>query len=305
MGDVVSIAHYVNDVKIEQRVKDGFVNATAMCIAHAKEVKFWLRTLDTFELFVALYQDLGYVLKGENNHLSYSLNLSATKYAELFPELLVVKKGSPEFGGGTWIHPDLAIQLAQWCNKTFAIQVSRWVREWLVKGFHEQNKTLTQLEKEYELYLQRHDLRVTLKDTLRVELMEAVVKYAQRNKINPYDLCWKVHDTMNLAIQGHRSKELKSLGSLPIGDLLRDYFDVNSLVMYSAINKLATNSIIDKGEHPIDAVKNACRSYLGSTYDPKPYQLTENVYAQGQRIRKSIKKAKVIQFNLFGGQDAV
>lgn len=306
MGNVVSIAHYVNEVKVEQRVEDGFVNATAMCVAHRKKIDSWLRTNETFELFLALYKD-SFSEKVKHSDLSVSdvQRLSATKYQKLFPELIVVKQGSPEFKGGTWIHPDLAIQLAQWCNPAFAIQVSRWVREWLLKGFHEQNKTITQLEKEYELYLQRHDLRITLKDTLRVELMEAVVKYAEVNKLNGYELCWKTHDTMNLLIQGHRSKDLKELGSLPIGDLIRDYFDANSLVMYSAINKIALNSIVDRGLHPIDAVKDACQSYLGSTYNPKPYKLIENVYQQGQRIKKSIKKAKIYQFNLFGGKDAI
>lgn len=71
-------------------------------------------------------------LKYSDLSISDPQRLSATKYAQLFPELLVVKQGSPEFGGGTWIHPDLAIQLAQWCNKLFAIQVSRWVRDWFV-----------------------------------------------------------------------------------------------------------------------------------------------------------------------------
>jgi hypothetical protein len=28
-----------------------------------------------------------------------------------------------------WIHPDLAIQLAQWISPIFALQVSKWIRE--------------------------------------------------------------------------------------------------------------------------------------------------------------------------------
>ncbi len=28
--------------------------------------------------------------------------------------------------GCSWIHPDLAVQLAQWISPTFALQVSRW-----------------------------------------------------------------------------------------------------------------------------------------------------------------------------------
>ncbi len=49
----------------------------------------------------------------------------------VYPQLVTVRKGSPENGGSVWLHPDLAIQLGQWCNPFFAIQVSRWVREWI------------------------------------------------------------------------------------------------------------------------------------------------------------------------------
>ncbi|OUK65272.1 DNA-binding protein, partial [Enterobacter hormaechei] len=30
-----------------------------------------------------------------------------------------------------WVHPDIAINLAQWLSPQFAVQVSRWVREWM------------------------------------------------------------------------------------------------------------------------------------------------------------------------------
>ena len=30
---------------------------------------------------------------------------------------------------GTWVHPDVAILLAQWCSPKFAVRVSQWVRE--------------------------------------------------------------------------------------------------------------------------------------------------------------------------------
>jgi hypothetical protein len=35
---------------------------------------------------------------------------------------------------GTWVHPDVAVNLAQWCSAKFAVQVSRWVREWMTTG---------------------------------------------------------------------------------------------------------------------------------------------------------------------------
>ena len=44
-------------------------------------------------------------------------------------QLVEVNRGqSSKFKQGSWIHPDLAIQLAQWINPTFALQVSKWIR---------------------------------------------------------------------------------------------------------------------------------------------------------------------------------
>lgn len=97
-----------------------------MCVAHGKKIASWLRNQETIELVEALAKDLGFKPKYAISHNSGAARISAA-----YPTLLISKRGSPEAGGGTWLHPDLAIQLAQWCNPFFAIQVSRWVREWL------------------------------------------------------------------------------------------------------------------------------------------------------------------------------
>ena len=302
---VVSICHYVNNVKVEQRVKDGFVNGTAMCVAHGKMIADWLDNKDTLELFLTLIIEID---SNRGNSLNSYLSMdSGVKYAKLFPELITVKRGSPENGGGTWIHPDLAIQLAQWCNKKFALQVSRWIREWLTKDVSPQSIS-TDLEQEYLLWCQRHDIRIELKDTLRVELMTVVVDYARQNHLSPYRLCSEVHDAMNRRIQGYRARDIRELGGLPLGDLIRDYFNAKSLVMYSAINRLAKNNILDKQQHPVKAVESACDDYLGKQYVPKPCQIVENIHTQGQRLSKKLKRARqsnVVQLSLFSQDNIV
>jgi hypothetical protein len=32
---------------------------------------------------------------------------------------------------GTWVHPQVAIHLAQWCSAEFAVKVSQWVYDWM------------------------------------------------------------------------------------------------------------------------------------------------------------------------------
>lgn len=128
------IKHEVNSTTVEQRAVDGFINGTAMAVAHGKKINDWFRNGLTLKLFEALALDLNLEIKEENSRNLDAVKLSASKYKNLFPELIFAKQGSPEAGGGTWVHPDLAIQLAQWCSPRFAIQVSRWVREWMTTG---------------------------------------------------------------------------------------------------------------------------------------------------------------------------
>ena len=48
--------------------------------------------------------------------------------------LVIVKQGGITAEQGAWVHPDVAIHLAQWCSAKFAVQVSRWVRERFTTG---------------------------------------------------------------------------------------------------------------------------------------------------------------------------
>ena len=298
MGELLNFRRAVNGVAVEQRSDNGFINGTTMCTAHDKRLLPWLRTQDTLELFCDLANDLGLEIKCADLRILDVSRLSATKYAQMFPALIFTKQGSPAVGGGSWLHPDLAIQLAQWCNKRFAIQVSRWIREWLTTG---QVPIDSDAEQEYVCWQQRYDIRIELKDVLRPELMNAVVQWARANKMSPQTLCSDVHDAMNERIQGAKSQQIRSWGGLPMAVLIRDYFDASPLMNYAAINKLAKNAIQDRGVEPLAAVYEACDVYLGESYIPKLLPISENVYSQGQRVRRSRRKsrlAKGIQLNL-------
>lgn len=298
MGELLNFRRAVNGVSVEQRTDNGFINGTAMCTAHSKRLDSWLHTQDTLELFEVLAADLGVSVKCSDLSNLDVQRLSAKKYAEIFPELITTKQGSPNTGGGSWIHPDLAMQLAQWCNKRFAIQVSRWIREWLTAG---QVPIDSDAEQEYVRWQQRYDIRIELRDVLRPELMNAVVTWAQSNRMSPQTLCSDVHDVMNERIQGFKSQQIRTLGGLPMAVLIRDYFDASPLMNYAAVNRLAKNAIQDRGIEPRAAVHEACDCYLGTAYVPKLLPISENVYSQGQRVSKARRKSRLkkgIQLNL-------
>ena len=287
MGELLGFRRSVNGVDVEQRVSDGFINGTAMCVAHGKNIADWFRNRETIDIILALALDLGVEFKYEISH-----NSGVKRVSSSLPSLVISKQGSPKNGGGTWLHPDLAIQLAQWCNPAFAIQVSRWVREWLTTG---QNPVQSNIDPDIEwaAWQQRYDIRINLKDVLRPELMNSTAAWAQEQGFNPRKLCQAVHDRMNERIQGAKSQPLKLMGGLPLGSLIRDYFEAPDLVRYSAINQIAKNKIVDAGMNPVQAVDEACDVYLGKAYVPKPAKIVESVHAQGRRVKSARRRKRL------------
>ena len=285
MGELLNFRRSVNGVPVEQRIEDGFINGTAMCAAHGKAIKDWVKTRQAWDFLVLRSRLMGVEVKEE-----YSPLLGVERISEIFPHLLATKRGSPSNGGGTWIHHKLAVQLGQWCSPEFAVLVSDWVEEWLTTGHVSFD---SDAEQECVRWQQRYDIRIELKDVVRPELMNAVVRWAQASKVSPPKLCSEVHDTMNERIQGAKAEQIRLMGGLPMAVLIRDYFEASPLVDYVAINKLAKNAIQDRGMEPISAVHEACDFYLGKTYVPKLVPISENIYIQGQRVKRQRRKKRL------------
>jgi hypothetical protein len=133
----------LNGMVIESRPSDGFVNATALCKAGGKEFRYWYRLQETKDLISALESDVQICTS----------------------QLVDIKKGnSRQFKQGSWIHPDLAVQLAQWISPLFALRVSRWVREIALTGTVDvtQEKTHEQLLQLQNMVIEEKKKRQTL-----------------------------------------------------------------------------------------------------------------------------------------------
>lgn len=103
------IPHQVGTGLVCQRPTDGYINATAMCGANGKLFGHYRERAATEEFLTELSTDIGIPI----SQLVQS-----------------IKGGDPQVQG-TWVHPDVAVNLAQWCSPKFAVQVARWVREWM------------------------------------------------------------------------------------------------------------------------------------------------------------------------------
>jgi len=93
---------------IPQRIGDGYISATALCQSVGKR-----------------YSDYR-ALKSTNDFLQELTNQTG------LPEnqLIHIISGGVATYQGTWVHPYLAINLAQWLSPKFAVKVSQWVVEW-------------------------------------------------------------------------------------------------------------------------------------------------------------------------------
>jgi hypothetical protein len=135
----------INDITIESR-GDRFINATQLCKAGGKKFNDWYKTDNT-----------QYLIKALENELSLKTNNTS------FKNLVDTKKG--RYNSGSWIHPDLAVPLAQWISPAFAIQVSRWIRELFITGTVSVDSRKTDEElKELQEKVERLELEAKEKD---------------------------------------------------------------------------------------------------------------------------------------------
>lgn len=103
------ITHKVRDAIVEQRAADGYINATAMCKAADRKIAKYIENAGTTEFL---------------EELSADVRIRTS-------ELMQVQKGGDPSLQGTWVHPQVAIHLAQWLSPKFAVQVSKWVMDWM------------------------------------------------------------------------------------------------------------------------------------------------------------------------------
>lgn len=92
-----------NGTPIQRRTTDGYVNATSMCKANGKRWKDY-RESDRCQLYLDALESV----------------------AGISVHALVESRSGGVGGGGTWVHPQVAIDLARWISAPFAVFMDRW-----------------------------------------------------------------------------------------------------------------------------------------------------------------------------------
>lgn len=97
-----------NELSLYQRSNDGYVNATALCKESGKLIADYLRNDTTKEFLKELESDM---------------RIPITELIQ------IIRGGTPSFQG-TWVHPKVAINLAQWLSPKFAVFVTNIIMGW-------------------------------------------------------------------------------------------------------------------------------------------------------------------------------
>lgn len=103
------IRRNINDIFIALRLTDGYINATALCEAYDKELEDYTRLKATNEFMKELSREI------------------ETPISQLMQPF----ESSNSTIKGVWVHPLLAINLAQWVSPQLGIVVPQWVFLWM------------------------------------------------------------------------------------------------------------------------------------------------------------------------------
>ena len=108
---------------------DAYCNLNDIAKPFGKRVQNWMRLKSTQDLIETFEADPVYF--GKQAVIAFKGSVSDG--SDLSDRLK--RLGITDFGnGGTFAHPDIAIQFAQWCSPGFALWVSRQIRHLLTYG---------------------------------------------------------------------------------------------------------------------------------------------------------------------------
>lgn len=102
----------INNYTLIYRKKDGFVDVTNLCKAGGKQYFDWNRLGKTKEFLKVLSFEMGIPV----SNLIDSVSGGNCKQQ------------------GTWVHPQVAINIAQWISPEFDVQVSKWIFQLTLTG---------------------------------------------------------------------------------------------------------------------------------------------------------------------------
>lgn len=124
-SDIAVASHYKGTVEF---IRSGaYANLNDIVRPFGKRLDNWIRLKTTQDLFTAFEEEPCY--RGKRAIITIMGRNLAPSDVRYLKSLNVSEPRQ-----GTWAHPDVAIQFAQWCSPGFALWVSRQVRHLMTYG---------------------------------------------------------------------------------------------------------------------------------------------------------------------------
>jgi cell division protein FtsB len=237
-----------DNYNIEYRDEDGYINVTNLCKAGGKQFKNW-NSIQKTKAFLKV--------------LSSSVNISAN-------DLIKYKSGSNS-ERATWVHPQVAINIAQWISPEFDVKVSGWVYEIMVTGKMDikNSKTYRQLQKENK----DHQLRIKV-------LENRYLKRHKRTDIKANNVIYV------LATESSKKNNIYILGKAS-----------NLTTRLSVYNKSEEGDSVE--EHDVVFYKECSSPEVMSSVEPVIFQKLDQYRQQANRERFVLPEGENI--SLFTG----
>ena len=224
---------------IEYRDEDGYINVSNLCKAGGKQFPGWNR-LEKTKAFLKV--------------LSSSMQIH-------IDDLIKYKSGSNS-ERSTWVHPQVAINIAQWISPEFDVKVSGWVYEIMVTGKVDIKNTKTYLQLQQENKDQH----------IRIKLLEN--KYLKRHKRTEY----KANNVIYILATESSKKN-------------------NIYIMGKATNLTNRLSVYNKTEeHEVVFYKECSTPEIMSSVEPVIFNKLEQYRQQANRERFILPEEKDITF---------
>lgn len=129
-----------------------YMNITKLCTDGGRLFKNWIR-LEKSKSFLQYYDD-NYISDSPDIDCGSEMSRNQSEYKCLFTvnseNLKGIDKKTINILRGTYVHTDVAIQVAQWVSNDFGVKVSRITKLYYNDTLYIQNDKLTELSKKHQ-----------------------------------------------------------------------------------------------------------------------------------------------------------
>lgn len=212
----------------------GYVNATAMCKAGGKRFQNYSRTKQT-EVWIA--------------YLSSVTHISVT-------ELMFTIQGGDPGLQGTWVHIDIALDLAQWVSVEMKFWANRVLRLVLEEDFDPNDPEFQNARARAQHHW--NSLRRYSKNAFW-SLCDTVKAYLESDRASENEVSYLYANCQNAINRGLFGKDAATIRAelgIDKGTLNRDHFNNEALRRLDQIQTLSAK-FAAKGQHPRDAIATA------------------------------------------------